>query len=964
MVPGLLLLAACLNLDLPDVPTTPPKPELVVDAPKPGDTISLSAEVVASAASVNGVSTVSVLCGPDGGARTIYTWTAPPYAALVSFGLCQDVTVPNPGDGGPFLPIAVIALTDAGAVQEVAFDVIFNTAGPALTVQYAPTAQPKSPFSVTVTSSVPLRSIPTVALDLNPADSVTAVASLPNTYLATFNSTPGLGTDALNAPPYTPGVPVPIEILTDTDRTVRLTVTGTAANGNTTSLDLSVDLSRVVWDRYIPGQPATSSPTTWAAEPVAFDGGLVLPLATSAPSDATSNWLPGRLDFFDGTFFGLDTKLLPGGLDGGFLARGLNAQGATLFARGFGQPDTLLLVPPPPQTSPLPTTTQPGTVPPPLTKVDDKLCLQDSVTACSTGTTEGLTCFDPDLVKVTVTSGIVSTGPPTAGVVAAGGGRYLSPNVAVCGSSWNLVDLAAGTVSFGPLQDPNLDAGSCAIAGIVKLIAVGDGTFVVQLVSNCFAANATPPVFSIVRVGANSQVLGAYTAPFGTPSIVQREVVGALVDGRVVTLRNAPPYTVFELWKLNQATPDVMSPIAGLFQSADAVLGSVLAQSSFAAEDGSFAVLLSGDTSFGAAVAAFGPNLQPRYLYLYPRLADATSMRQVSASNVGDVYLVDNENNRAVSLRVVPPPPPAIPDAGPPVTDQGIYITQGGNSVLVFPLGATGNTPPLRTISGAQTGLSLPLGIARDSAGNLYVANREGSTVTVYPPLASGNVAPIRTLTATGMGSPEGLAMGVGGDLYVSTCPDCGSSAGGLVGVFHFPAQAIVSDYSLNGGSSTDIREPGSIALGDVVGQGQVLYVGNAGGYDVATFAYGAQGNTEPINTFNPIDGDANIQSMAYSGGTLFLGIPGVGVGLFPADSTEVPDPSSALLPPGFVYPGGVFVDDTVTPPVVYLVDATGNAVYVMQTAGTLPNLTIQSVTTISGPATGLSEPLEVYVVK
>ena len=52
------------------------------------------------------------------------------------------------------------------------------------------------------------------------------------------------------------------------------------------------------------------------------------------------------------------------------------------------------------------------------------------------------------------------------------------------------------------------------------------------------------------------------------------------------------------------------------------------------------------------------------------------------------------------------------------------------------------------------------------------------------------------------------------------------------------------------------------------------------------------------------------------------------------------------------------------TPPVVYLVDFSGNAIYVIQTSGVPPNLTLQSVTTISGQATGLSEPLDVLVVK
>jgi hypothetical protein len=148
------------------------------------------------------------------------------------------------------------------------------------------------------------------------------------------------------------------------------------------------------------------------------------------------------------------------------------------------------------------------------------------------------------------------------------------------------------------------------------------------------------------------------------------------------------------------------------------------------------------------------------------------------------------------------------------------------------------------------------------------------------------------------------------------------------------------------------------------VGQGQNLYVGNSAGGDVVTFGPGASGNTAPLQTFNPDDGDANLQSIAFSGGTLFLGLPGTGVGLFPAATVGVPGPTSVLDPPNLSYPGGIFVDDTVTPPVVYLVDFDGNAIYVIHTSGTPPNLALQSVTTISGQATGLNEPLDILVVK
>ena len=107
-----------------------------------------------------------MLCGPlDGGARSVYTWTAAPYVANVDFTLCQDVAQPGTiPDAGALLQMAVQALSDAGAPQQVALQVYLNTAGPQLTIQYPPTAQPKAPYSVTVTSNVVLQSFPNVTL--------------------------------------------------------------------------------------------------------------------------------------------------------------------------------------------------------------------------------------------------------------------------------------------------------------------------------------------------------------------------------------------------------------------------------------------------------------------------------------------------------------------------------------------------------------------------------------------------------------------------------------------------------------------------------------------------------------------------------------------------------------------------------------------------------------------------------
>src|SRR5271163_2902036 len=90
--------------------------------------------------------------------------------------------------------------------------------------------------------------------------------------------------------------------------------------------------------------------------------------------------------------------------------------------------------------------------------------------------------------------------------------------------------------------------------------------------------------------------------------------------------------------------------------------------------------------------------------------------------------------------------------------------------VTVYAAGSEGNVAPVETISGVATGLINPSSIALDRAGDIYIAN-EGAqfaggqtydpSITVYPPGSSGNAQPIATITGnnTGLGYPLGLAV-------------------------------------------------------------------------------------------------------------------------------------------------------------------------------------------------------------
>jgi DNA-binding beta-propeller fold protein YncE len=77
-----------------------------------------------------------------------------------------------------------------------------------------------------------------------------------------------------------------------------------------------------------------------------------------------------------------------------------------------------------------------------------------------------------------------------------------------------------------------------------------------------------------------------------------------------------------------------------------------------------------------------------------------------------------------------------------------IYVTNiQSDSVTVYgdftTWAADGNTAPIKTLSGADTGLDGPWGIAFDALGNMYVANAE--SVTMY----AGEIPPPTTAPTT-----------------------------------------------------------------------------------------------------------------------------------------------------------------------------------------------------------------------
>ncbi len=190
--------------------------------------------------------------------------------------------------------------------------------------------------------------------------------------------------------------------------------------------------------------------------------------------------------------------------------------------------------------------------------------------------------------------------------------------------------------------------------------------------------------------------------------------------------------------------------------------------------------------------------------------------------------------------------------------DKNIYTTNGLNPsedwlVAVFAAGANGNVAPIRSISGSNTGLHDPTGIALAADGTTYVVNALLGhwSVTVYAPGATGNVAPVRTIggSNTGLGWPFSVALDSNAEPYVVNRYICdrGHCVGAdQVTVFAAGANGNVSPIRTIGGPNTLLKDPVGIALD----AGNNVYVTN-GNNRVTVYAAGANGNVARIQAIS-----------------------------------------------------------------------------------------------------------------
>jgi len=147
-----------------------------------------------------------------------------------------------------------------------------------------------------------------------------------------------------------------------------------------------------------------------------------------------------------------------------------------------------------------------------------------------------------------------------------------------------------------------------------------------------------------------------------------------------------------------------------------------------------------------------------------------------------------------------------------------IYATNAcTNTITIYAAGSKGDAAPTAIVGGPNTGLNTPYGIALDSSGNIYVADAGAASVTVYPPLASlpsqpnyPNVTPSATISGsnTGLSYPQGIAVdSTSGNIYVS------DETAASVFVYSAGSNGNVAPTATISGSNTDLDTPEGIAL-------------------------------------------------------------------------------------------------------------------------------------------------------
>lgn len=233
-----------------------------------------------------------------------------------------------------------------------------------------------------------------------------------------------------------------------------------------------------------------------------------------------------------------------------------------------------------------------------------------------------------------------------------------------------------------------------------------------------------------------------------------------------------------------------------------------------------------------------------------------------SNGNVDPIATIQGPNTGLKSVKAI-----AVDSSGK-IYAANMESTFGcGANITVYHALSNGNVNPVATICGDDTHLQNPGGVVVDSTGNIYVAedggggptHKDGPEILIFPPGSNGDAPPIRTITGpnTGLTSLRAIALDSHGNIYVTDNDERGTNGGvGTITVFAAGADGDVKPLrTINGPSPRHVPHMipifrlGALAV-DLTGN---IYVAAASSSDPASdecilvySAHGA-GNTKPI---------------------------------------------------------------------------------------------------------------------
>jgi 6-phosphogluconolactonase (cycloisomerase 2 family) len=342
---------------------------------------------------------------------------------------------------------------------------------------------------------------------------------------------------------------------------------------------------------------------------------------------------------------------------------------------------------------------------------------------------------------------------------------------------------------------------------------------------------------------------------------------------------------------------------------------------------------------------------------LFPPLSvavDGTNIYVATGTEIA-VYPKDADGNVAPTRRIWGSNTNILVARGIAIDANWIYVTvhntsTGISSVLVFPIGATGNVAPTYTIQGANTNLAMPVGIAVDSAW-IYVSNWANRSVAIFPVGSNGNVAPARFIQGsnTQLDLPYGISVDTNWIYLASSYYSTGIAS---VSVFPIGSTGNVSPAHQIAGSETTLASPYGIAT-----DGSFVYVADTGTQTIALFGINDSGNAAPTRVIKGSDTTIGTpQGIAVDSSWVYVLDLYGGISVFPKGTSTDSAPTRLISGSSTTlgFPGGRPFGIAVDSESIYVADAQSRVVVFAKGASgnVTPTRVIQgSNTTLDAPA-------------